>query len=79
MATLTIKNVPDQLYHRLKRQAERNRRSLNGETLVCLERALEAGQEDEAALLEELQVLREASEVYLTDEVVRSAIDEGRA
>lgn len=78
MATLTIKNVPDELYARLKRQAARNRRSLNNQVIVSLELALEAGPGDEAALLEELRLLRESSAVYLTDDALRSAIDAGR-
>lgn len=34
--------LPEELHERLKRQAERDRRSLNAEILVLLERALEA-------------------------------------
>ena len=78
MATLTIKNIPDELYTHLKAQAERHRRSLNGEAIVCLELALASDQQDEAALNEELRMLREESGVYLTDDYIRSAIDEGR-
>ena len=37
MATLTLKNIPDELHARLKESAERNRRSLNSEILVRLE------------------------------------------
>jgi len=78
MATLTIKDVPDELYRRLKRLAARNRRSLNSEAIVRLERALAAGPDDESALLEELRLLREVSAVYLTDDALRAAIDEDR-
>jgi plasmid stability protein len=38
--TLTLKNIPDDIYERLKRSAELNRRSMNSEALVCLEAAL---------------------------------------
>lgn len=38
--TLTLKNIPDHVYARLKRSAEVHRRSLNGEAIVCLEAAL---------------------------------------
>jgi len=40
MSTLTIRDVPDELHARLKERAERNRRSLNAETLLMLEQAL---------------------------------------
>ncbi|HZZ93246.1 MAG TPA: Arc family DNA-binding protein [Usitatibacter sp.] len=37
MATLTLKNIPDELHARLKESAKRNRRSLNSEILMRLE------------------------------------------
>lgn len=39
MGTLTIRDVPETLARKLKRRAERNRRSLQGELLVILEGA----------------------------------------
>jgi plasmid stability protein len=41
--TLTLKNVPDDVYGRLKASAERHRRSLNSEAIVCLESVLIPG------------------------------------
>lgn len=38
--TLTLKNIPDAVYERLKASAAANRRSLNSEAIVCLERVL---------------------------------------
>ena len=38
--TLTLKNIPDELYLRLKASAELHRRSLNSEAIVCLESVL---------------------------------------
>lgn len=58
MPTLTIKGMPAQLYRRLKRQAEAHRRSLNGEIIVCLERAVGAGPLDPDAWLREAEALR---------------------
>lgn len=42
MATLTVKNIPDELHALLKESAERNRRSLNSEILIRLESAFTA-------------------------------------
>lgn len=39
MATLTLRNVPDDLVARLKERAKRRRRSLNNETIAALELA----------------------------------------
>ena len=38
--TLTLKNIPDATYKRLKSAAEAHRRSLNSEAIVCLESVL---------------------------------------
>ncbi len=40
MATLTLKNVPDDLYKALKEAAAKNRRSLNQEAILRLEQAV---------------------------------------
>ncbi|GAB6058877.1 FitA-like ribbon-helix-helix domain-containing protein [Desulfonatronum parangueonense] len=42
-ATLTLKNIPDEVYMRLRAAAAANRRSLNSEAIVCLEAALLPG------------------------------------
>ncbi|MFT4256255.1 MAG: hypothetical protein QM599_04760 [Pseudoxanthomonas sp.] len=41
--TLTLKNIPDDVYGRLKTAAEMHRRSLNSEAIVCLETVLVPG------------------------------------
>ena len=38
--TLTLKNIPEDVYRRLKLSAETHRRSLNSEAIVCLETVL---------------------------------------
>jgi plasmid stability protein len=37
---LTLKNIPEEVYLRLKAAAEAHRRSLNSEAIVCLEAVL---------------------------------------
>jgi plasmid stability protein len=39
-ATLTLKNIPDDVYDRLKLSAQAHRRGMNSEVIVCLESAL---------------------------------------
>ena len=38
MASITFKNIPDDLYEQLKKAARANHRSVNSELLCCLER-----------------------------------------
>ena len=40
MPTLTVKNIPEDLYTQLKHYAAINRRSLNSEILVCIEKVI---------------------------------------
>jgi antitoxin FitA len=58
MPTLTIKNIPDDLYSQLKRYAEMNRRSLNSEVIVCIERAVRSRKVSPEVALEKARNLR---------------------
>lgn len=80
MPSITIKNVPEPLYERLKDVAARNRRSLNSEVIIQLERALGTAPVDAAALLARARAVRERGGVpYLTDAALRAAREEGRS
>lgn len=39
-ATITLKNIPDDIYASLKAAAETHHRSINSEAIACLERVL---------------------------------------
>ncbi len=79
MPTLTIKGMPDDLYQALKERATRNRRSLNSEILMCIERSVAAHRVDPESFLARAADLRaELSGPPLTDELLKEAIDEAR-
>lgn len=80
MPTLTIKGLPDPIYQKLKEHADAHRRSLNGEIIVCLERAVGATRLDPAAWLAEAREFREELKIRpLTDRELRDARRAGRA
>jgi plasmid stability protein len=56
--TLTLKNIPDEVYDRLKASAEAHRRSLNSEAIVCLESVLLPGCVDVKERLARARALR---------------------
>ncbi len=58
--TLTIKNIPDAVYARLKSSAEAHRRSMNSEAIVCLEAVLLPGKVAPTERLARARALREA-------------------
>jgi plasmid stability protein len=55
MATLHVRNVPDDIYEALRARAESEGRSINAETIAVLREALRPATRD---LLEELRRLR---------------------
>lgn len=81
MATLTIKNVPRDLYKQLKKRAAEHRRSMNGEAIVCLEHSLrsprtDGGKDPFLAIAREMRKMTAGH--VLTDEELEAAINEGR-
>ena len=80
MAVLTIKNLPDDLYARLKSRAAAHNRSLNREAITCLELALaDIPSIDPGELLATLRKSRgRIGKVWLTDRSLDKARGEGR-
>lgn len=80
MKDLTVRNIPDSVYHRLKALADKNRRSMNSEIIRLLERSVGLAPVDVASLLARVRAVRERGEApYLTDEALRASRVEGRA
>ena len=81
MATVTLKNVPEELVRRLKEEARQNRRSLNQEALVRLEASLGARRLRGGDTVKALRRLhkRLAGLSPLTDAFLDRAKNEGRA
>lgn len=56
---ITIKNIPEDLYVRLKQSAEANRRSLNREAIHLVEQALANGHTTVSERLERIRALHQ--------------------
>lgn len=79
MATITIKNIPDDLYERLKQSAETHRRSINSEVIVYLERSLLSQRVSPEATLARARQLREKiGEYRLADDELTTLKAAGR-
>ena len=80
MATLTIKQVPGDLYARLKERAKARRRSLNAQVIRDLESVVDGTRRvDRHELLEELRELRaRVPSPRLDDRSLRTARRWGR-
>lgn len=64
MPTITVKNIPDDLYEQLKHNAEMNRRSINSEIIVCIERAVRSSRLQPEVTLARARKLREKTAHY---------------
>jgi plasmid stability protein len=79
VATITVKNIPNELYERLKLVARTNHRSINSEIIACIERSVNPRLIDVEEFLAEARRLRELTAEYvLTDEELNAAMEEGR-
>jgi plasmid stability protein len=79
MVNITLKNIPDEIYERLKRQAAAHRRSVNGEVIHCLDMALKPQRISVDERLERIRRIRPNidAEAVTLDELLK-AVEEGR-
>lgn len=79
MATFTIKNIPANLYEKLKKSAEINRRSINSEIIVCIEKTVRSQRIDSKQIIMKARKLRSLTQaVPVTDDDLALAKDDGR-
>lgn len=60
MANISLRDVPDELYQQLKEMAERERRSVNQQILVMLERSVRQQKRPTDEVWEQIDRQREA-------------------
>ena len=79
MANITVKGIPEALHDRVRRQAEANRRNINSEIIVCLERAVGSRPHDVEAEVADARMIRERTAAYcIDDRAFDEAKDRGR-
>lgn len=79
MPSLTVKNIPEELYEMLKSAAEQHHRSMNSGLIYCLETVLKLGK---ISVMERIRAVREVRPRIPADAVTREeildAINKGR-
>jgi hypothetical protein len=79
MPTITVKNIPPEVYEKLKQSAEISRRSINSEIIVCIERAVRSQPVDPDLLLANARKLRSKTASHpITDSEFTQAKVTGR-
>jgi antitoxin FitA len=79
MATITVKNIPDELYEDLKQSAGANHRSINREVIACIERSVLGRRIDPEIALARARELRKLTRGHpITDAELKRAKRAGR-
>ncbi|SPE29962.1 conserved hypothetical protein [Acidobacteriia bacterium SbA2] len=79
MATLTIRNIPEKLYHRLRESTAEHRRSMSEEAIARLEMTLFSNRVDPEDFLAQVRRLRaRMPRVFVTERDLRIAKNQGR-
>ena len=78
MPSITVKNIPDSIYKKLKQQAEAQHRSMNSEIIACLERTVAPNRVSSDEILRQARIMRKNVPGSLSAKEIQSAIDQGR-
>lgn len=79
MPAITIKNIPGNLYKSLKESAKAHYRSINSETIACLERIVGASKFEPVDTIDRIVKLRKQIRVpKLTERILNEARKKGR-
>ena len=79
MYSITVKNIPADIYENLKRSAKANRRSINSEIIVIIEAAVQSKKiAPEEFLPRARQIRAKTAEYIITDDEFTKAKEAGR-
>ena len=79
MPSITVKNIPDDLYEQLKRAAAAHHRSINSELIHCLEMTFRPSPLSATDLAETARMLRSRVDATLIDsDEINEAKTQGR-
>jgi plasmid stability protein len=73
----TLKNIPNDIYEKIKIRAERNQRSVNGEIISILSETTRPRSKNAVEILARADALRARTKGFLTDEFLRKAKRDG--
>lgn len=77
-SSITVKNIPESIYNKLKQQAQTQLRSMNSEIIACLERTVEPKRVSPDEILSQARMMRKKVRGSLPAEEIQDTIDQGR-
>lgn len=78
MPSITVKNIPDEIYDKVREQAKDHHRSINSEIIACLEQTVQAKSISPNDILQEARRLRKKAKGSLSSQEIEAAINTGR-
>ena len=79
MPAITVKNIPEDLYKRIKESATTHRRSINNEIIFRLKQALSSRKIDPEKLIARVEAMQESLQMQpLTEDFLKEAKNGGR-
>ncbi len=78
MPSITVKNIPQPIYKKLKKQAEAQHRSMNSQIIACLEESVEPKRVSPEEVIRQARMMRKKAKGSLSMEEIQNAIDQGR-
>lgn len=79
MHAIQIRNVPDDIYHKLKQISKMHHRTMTGETLAILEKALSETNSEESLFSQIASIREEIRNTFGTSESTLKNIHEDRS
>ncbi|WP_069131025.1 FitA-like ribbon-helix-helix domain-containing protein [Rhodohalobacter halophilus] len=76
--SITIRDIPDDVYEKIKKQAELHHRSINSEVIVYLKMLAQSNRRDPDQVITHAKKLKQKAKGTLSMEEIQQAIDEGR-
>jgi len=75
---ITIRDIPDEVYEKLKQQAKLHQRSINSEVIFYLKQMVRSHRPDSNQVIARAKKLKQQAKGSLTLKEIQQAIDQGR-
>ncbi len=75
---ITIRDIPDEIYERIKQQADLHHRSINSEVIVYLKKIVRSHRRDPDQIIAHAKKLKQKANGALSIKQIQEAIDQGR-
>lgn len=75
---ITIRDIPDEVYEKLKQQAELHHRSINSEVIFYLQQMVQSHRPDPDQVIARAKKLKQQAKDSLSMQQIQQAIDQGR-